>query len=160
MKTEMRRRLARESFEEKIRKAGQLVRLAKEFPKQPPSPAALAAAAAKEKTIIDALRNRKVLAFSYDGQPRIVEPQSYGLRKAAERPVMRGFQRAGGSTTGYIRGIRLFELVKMSQLRQTGERFVKPQPEHDPNDSAISKVIISLPRSNHESPDVQVRETQ
>jgi predicted DNA-binding transcriptional regulator YafY len=102
--------------------------------------------AAKEKTIIDALRNRKVLEFSYNGQPRIVEPQSYGLSKKTEQPVMRGFQRTGGSVSGYTRGLRLFELAKISELRQTGERFAKAQPEHNPNDSAMSKVIVSLPR--------------
>jgi len=34
MKLEMRRKLAREPFEEKIRKVGQLVRLAKRFPRR------------------------------------------------------------------------------------------------------------------------------
>lgn len=34
MNLEMRRKLARESFEEKIRKVGQLVRLAKNFPRR------------------------------------------------------------------------------------------------------------------------------
>jgi hypothetical protein len=63
-----------------------------------------------------------------------------------EHPVMRGFQRAGGSVTGYTRGTKLFELAKISDLRQTGERFAKARPGHNPNDSALSKVIISLPR--------------
>jgi hypothetical protein len=35
MKPEMRQKLARESFEEKIRKVGQLIRLAKTFPRRP-----------------------------------------------------------------------------------------------------------------------------
>jgi hypothetical protein len=35
MKLEIRRKLARESFEEKIRKVGQLVRLVKSFPRRP-----------------------------------------------------------------------------------------------------------------------------
>ncbi len=34
MKLEMRQKLARESFEEKIRKVGQLIRLAKAFPRR------------------------------------------------------------------------------------------------------------------------------
>jgi hypothetical protein len=34
MKPEMRRKLARERFEEKIRKVGQLIRLAKTFPQR------------------------------------------------------------------------------------------------------------------------------
>jgi len=145
MKTEMRRRHARESFEEKIQKAGQLVRLAKEFPRQPLSPAAVAAAAAKEKRIIDAIRNRQVLEFSYNGQPRIVEPQTYGISTAGH-PTLRGYQRTGGSVSGYTKGLRLFELTKISELRHTAERFAKAQPEHNPDDSAMSKVIISLPR--------------
>jgi hypothetical protein len=145
MKVEMRRRLARESFEEKIHKAGQLVRLAKEFPRRPPSLATAFAAAAKEKTIIDALRNRKVLEFSYNGQPRIVEPQSYGLSKKTNQLLMRGYQRAGGSVSGYTRGLRLFDVAKISTLRPTGEQFSKAQPEYNPNDSAMSKVIISPP---------------
>jgi hypothetical protein len=143
MKTEIRQRLAREPFEEKIRKAGQLVRLAKEFPRQPPSPAARSTAAAREKTIIDAIRNRRVVEFFYNGQPRIVEPQTYGISTSGH-PTLRGYQRAGGSVTGYTRGLRLFDVAKISSLRQTGERFAKAQPEHNPNDSAMSKVIISL----------------
>jgi predicted DNA-binding transcriptional regulator YafY len=145
MKTEMRRRLARESFEEKIQKASRLVRLAKEFPRQPASSAARSAAAAKEKTIIDAVRNRKVLEFSYNGHPRIVEPQTYGISTTGH-PTLRGFQRTGGNVSGYTRGLRLFELAKLSELRQTGERFAKAQPEHNPKDAAMSEVIISLPR--------------
>jgi hypothetical protein len=38
MKLEMRQILARESFEEKIRKVGQLIRLAKSFPRRVPRP--------------------------------------------------------------------------------------------------------------------------
>jgi hypothetical protein len=41
MKLEMRQKLAREPFEEKIRKVGQLIRLTKTFPRRPvqsPSP--------------------------------------------------------------------------------------------------------------------------
>ena len=76
MKAQMRKKLAREPFEKKIEKAGQLIQLAKEFPRQPLSPVARLATAAKENAIISAIRNRRVLEFSYNGQPRIVEPQT------------------------------------------------------------------------------------
>jgi predicted DNA-binding transcriptional regulator YafY len=144
MKTESRQRLAREPFEEKIRKAGQLVRLAKEFPRQPLSPSARFVAASKEKTITDAIRNRKVLEFSYNGQSRIVEPQTYGISTTGHA-ILRGYQRSGGSISGYTTGLRLFETAKISQLRETGEKFAEAQPEHNANDRAMSKVIISLP---------------
>ena len=38
MKTEMRRALARESYEEKIRKVGQLIALARAFPRRTAAP--------------------------------------------------------------------------------------------------------------------------
>ncbi len=38
MKPEMRKKLAREPFAEKIRKVGQLIRLAKTFPRRPTKP--------------------------------------------------------------------------------------------------------------------------
>ncbi len=38
MKPEMRKKLAREPFEEKIRKVGQLIRLVKSFPRRPSRP--------------------------------------------------------------------------------------------------------------------------
>jgi hypothetical protein len=144
MKMEVRQRLAREPFEEKIRKAGQLVRLAKEFPGQPPSPTAQSVAASREKTIADAIRNRKILEFSYNGQPRIVEPQTYGISTTGH-PILRGYQRTGGSISGYTTGLRLFDIAKISHLRQTGEHFAEARPGHNPNDRAMSKVITSLP---------------
>ena len=118
MKTEMRERLARESYEEKIRKAGQLVRLAREFPRQPLSPAAQRAVAKKEEAIIAAIRHRNVLEFSYNGQRRIVEPQTYGVSTAGH-PILRGYQLTGGSVFGYTKGLRLFETAK-------SRTFVKP----------------------------------
>jgi len=41
MKLEMRHKLAREPFEEKIRKVGQLIRLAKSFPRRVPRPSSI-----------------------------------------------------------------------------------------------------------------------
>jgi hypothetical protein len=144
MKIKMRQRLARESFEEKIRKAGQLVSLARKFPRQPPSAVAQSAAKKKEKTIIDAIKKQQVVEFSYNGQLRVVEPHTYGISTAG-RPILRGYQRSGGSAPGYTKGLRLFELAKISHLRENDDRFIKARPEHNPSDSAMSEVIISLP---------------
>ena len=101
----------------------------------------------KAEAIISAIRDRAVLEFVYNGQPRIVEPQTYGISTAGQ-PILRGYQRGGGSSTGYTRGLRLFEVGKMSKVRLTSERFAQARAEHNPNDSAMSKVIISLPRPN------------
>jgi hypothetical protein len=50
MKLEMRRKLAREPYEEKIRKVGQLIRLAKSFPKRGQGKAQAAVQGLKRKS--------------------------------------------------------------------------------------------------------------
>jgi len=146
MKTEMRQALAREPYEQKIRKVEQLVRLAKEFSRQRTSSTCEIndTTGAKEKAIISAIRNRNVLEFLYNGKPRIVEPQTYGI-SIAGHPLLRGYQRAGENSSGQTKGLRLFETAKMSRLKRTSERFTKARPEHNPNDSALKEVRATLP---------------
>jgi hypothetical protein len=144
MKAQIRQSLAREPFEKKIAKTEQLIRLAKEFPRRQTS-AGQKDDLAKEEAIISAIRDRTALEFFYNGQPRIVEPQTYGINTAGQ-PSLRGYQRGGGSSSGYTKGLRLFEVRKMSKVRLTSERFAEARPEHNPGDTAMSKVIISLPR--------------
>lgn len=144
MKAEMRRTRAREPFEKKIAKTEQLIRLAREFPRRRTS-ATEKDDSAKDEAIISPIRDRSVLEFFFNGQPRIVEPQTYGISRAGG-PILRGYRRGGGSSSGYIKGLRLFESAKISRLRRMSERFAQARPEHNPDDSAMSKVIISLPR--------------
>lgn len=148
MKPEMRAALAREPYEEKIQKVGQLIRLAKDFPREQTAPAGDMAATGKdiEKTIVSAIRARTVLEFTYNGQARTVEPQTYGISTAG-RPVLRGYQRAGRNSSRRANGLRLFDLAKMSNVRKAAERFLKARPEHNPNDSAMKEVraTLSLP---------------
>jgi hypothetical protein len=142
MKTEMRHALAREPYEEKIRKVAQLVRLAKEFPREhrEPTDGTVSTAAANEGIIISAIRDLIVLEFVYNGQPRIVEPQTYGISTAGH-PILRAYQRGA---SGQARGLRLFDLGKVSCLRKATERFSKARPGHNPNDSAMKEVIATL----------------
>jgi hypothetical protein len=146
MKTEMRRVLAREPYEKKIQKVEQLLRLAKEFPRLRAGPGGEMAATteAKERAIISAIRDRAVLEFMYNGQPRSVEPQTYGISTAGH-PVLRAYQRAGGSTSNRPNGLRLFELARMLRVKKTAARFLKARPEHNPNDSAMIEIRATLP---------------
>lgn len=146
MKPEMRAALAREPYEEKVRKVEQLVRLAREFPREQTEPGGEMAATteAKERTIISAIRDRAVLEFMYNGQPRSVEPQTYGISTAGH-PVLRAYQRAGRSGSSRASGLRLFDLAKMSGVKRTAARFLKARPEHNPDDSAMKEVRATLP---------------
>jgi hypothetical protein len=97
-----------------------------------------------ETTVISAIKNKHVLSFFYDDALRSVEPQTYGISTAGH-PVLRGYQIAGGSKSGQTIGLRLYELAKMEGLRDTKKRFAKARPQHKSKDSAMSRVIASLP---------------
>ena len=97
-----------------------------------------------EEIVISAIKNRHVLSLFYDGARRTVEPQTYGISTAGH-PVLRGYQIAGGSRSGQSVGLRLYELAKMEGLKDTNRRFTRARPQHNPKDSAMSKVIASLP---------------
>ena len=97
-----------------------------------------------ERTIVSAIRNRHVLSFFYDDALRTVEPQTYGISTAGH-PVLRGYQIAGGGKSDQVIGLRLYELAKMEGLKDTNKRFPKARAQHKPKDSAMSKVIVSLP---------------
>ncbi len=47
------------------------------------------------QTIISAIRNQQTLSFNYDGQPRIIEPHTYGVTTTGKESL-RGYQVQGG----------------------------------------------------------------
>lgn len=94
--------------------------------------------------LVSAIQNRMVLRCFYNGKPRVIEPQAYGISTAGNE-VLRVFQREGGSKSGQPVRLKLFEVAKISKLEATGEIFGKAQPEHNPNDSAMIEVFAALP---------------
>jgi hypothetical protein len=84
------------------------------------------------------------LEFSYNGKLRTVEPQTYGLSttglevlRAYERPAITGAKRSAMA--------KLFDLQKISGLRETGQTFQKALPAHNPDDSAMVEIFATLP---------------
>jgi hypothetical protein len=99
----------------------------------------------RDPLIISAIRRKSVLKFSYNGKPRTVEPQTYGLSttgrevlRACERPATNGAKRAGMA--------KLFDLKKISGLRESGQTFQEALPAHNPDDSAMVEVFATLPK--------------
>lgn len=131
MKADMRRELARQPFEEKVRKVGQLLHLsAKMKPKADP-------------LIISAIRRKSVLQFNYNGKMRIVEPQTYGLSTTG-REVLRAWERPGSNGFKGSGMAKLFDLEKISGLRETGQTFPGALPAHNPDDAAMKEVFATL----------------
>ncbi len=92
-----------------------------------------------------AIEGRVVLRFVYNGKSRIVEPQTYGVSTTGNE-LLRGYQREGGSRSGSVARLKLFEISKISNLEVNDERFGGARPEHKPEDSAMIEVFATLPK--------------
>ena len=98
----------------------------------------------RDPLIISAIRRKSVLKFSYNGKLRTVEPQTYGLSttgrevlRAYERPATNGARRSGMA--------KLFDLKKISGLRESEQTFQEALPAHNPDDSAMVEIFATLP---------------
>ena len=137
----MRRDLARESFEMKIRKTGQLLELSRKMESQ-----SVASREQRNPLIISAIQRKLILEFSYNGKRRTVEPQTYGLSYTGKE-VLRAHEISSDSRPGLSRMAKLFDLSKIKALEKTTERFAEALPEHNPEDSAMVEIFATLPRS-------------
>ena len=88
--------------------------------------------------IIDAIRNRRRLRFTYNGKARLAEPQCYGIGvKGTE--LLRVHQIQGGAQRE-----PLFDVSKIEDLIVLDESFTKPGPNYKKNDSAMKTIFWQL----------------
>ena len=74
-----------------------------------------------ENIIIAAIREKKVLSFTYSGHPRIVEPHVYGINEGTRQLL--GYQIRGGSSSGALPEWRRFKISAMQNLQIMNELF-------------------------------------
>lgn len=94
--------------------------------------------------IIEAIQNKKILEFRYDGQDRIVEPYILGLFRGAAGGTLMAFQIGGGSNSGGIPDWRNFDLKKIFKLAVTKRTFLDPQPSYNPDDKRFLKIFAQI----------------
>jgi hypothetical protein len=94
--------------------------------------------------ICDAIKKKAVITFEYNGSLRIVEPQCHGISSAGNE-ILRGVQINGGKRSVESIVGKLFDVSKMSNLREAGRNFLDPAPNHNPNDKAMKLVHCCLP---------------
>lgn len=85
-----------------------------------------------EDTIIAALERRRVLSFSYDGQPRTVNPHALYREDQLRKIVLHAWQTDGRSNSGDLPGWRNFHLDEISGLVVLDETFFGAQPDFNP----------------------------
>ena len=106
------------------------------------------------ETIIDAIRNKKVLVINYDGEEpggsglRYIEPVCFGY-STKNNPVLRAWDMEGAShrnVTGEkpLPSWRYFNVNKIFSIQPTGETFDQVRPDYNPNgDKSMIKVVIN-----------------
>jgi hypothetical protein len=92
--------------------------------------------------IINAIRNRHFLTFTYKGIKRQVQPTAVGVSRAGN-DVMRCYQTKGEHTTeGH--DWNLCTLSGISDLSVSEERFTKTPEGYNPGDKGMIEIYAEL----------------
>lgn len=89
--------------------------------------------------LMDAVEGRKVLAFDYDGKPRIVEPHAIGIN-AKGVLQMRVFQ-----TNAEPPAWKMFTVEKIEVVAVTDQPSAAPRPGYKAGDRAMVNILAQLP---------------
>jgi predicted DNA-binding transcriptional regulator YafY len=88
--------------------------------------------------LIEAIKSRRRLAFTYNAKPRVVEPQCYGIGKRGTE-LLRAHQLEGGTERE-----PLFDVSKIEKLVVLEQRFGKAGPNYKQDDSAMNVIFAQL----------------
>ena len=89
--------------------------------------------------LCEAIATRKVLAFTYDGHPRVVAAYAHGFTRAGDE-VLRAVQLRGSSRSGQLGLGKLWTISKMRLVRTLAESYLADDPSYQPNDSAMARI--------------------
>lgn len=85
--------------------------------------------------ICDAIARRCLLAFEYNGVPRVVQPYCHGFTRTGAETMRAIEVRGRGGAFG-----KLWTVAKMQNVRLRAERFTPDDPDYNPNDSALTQI--------------------
>src|SRR5437868_13298041 len=93
---------------------------------------------AMDAQIVNAIENRQLLRFTYDGGERVVEVHCYG-RTSKGNDAIHAYQVRGYSSTGRM-GWKLFTLAEASSMQLLEETFDGPRPDYKTGDKAMISI--------------------
>lgn len=93
--------------------------------------------------IFQAIKERRLLEFIYDGGRRVVEPHCYGVSTAGN-PSLRAFQVVGQSLSGNPIAMKMFNLSKASNFKILPEVFQNERDVYRKGDKGMSVIHIEL----------------
>jgi hypothetical protein len=89
-------------------------------------------------SICQGIASLRLLAFDYEGHPRVVAPYCHGFTRGGES--LRAIQVRGTSRSGRFGDGKLWTVSKMRGLRVLDEPFAPDDPNYNPDDSAMIRV--------------------
>lgn len=94
--------------------------------------------------ICEAIKNRRVIKFSYEEHERIIEPHCYGMLESTNNEALCAYQIGGYSSSGKIPMWRLYIVSKMSGIIVRDEQFKNPRSGYKINDSRMSRIFCQI----------------
>lgn len=92
--------------------------------------------------IIEAIENKNLIEFNYDGESRIVEPHCYGLSTKGNE-VLRAYQVDGYSSSGNM-GWKMYDLGKADDINILEDTFDNARSGYNRGDKAMSAIYSEL----------------
>lgn len=97
------------------------------------------------QTVINAINNMEILSFTYESNPRVVEPHAYGMDSDGDDfDLLRAYQVGGYSSSGRLPKWRLFEVSEIHNLSPTGDKFNGARPGYHRNDQIMDRIYAQL----------------
>lgn len=94
-------------------------------------------------TLAEAIHQKKVVEFRYEGRTRVVEPHTVGMMTSGA-PGLRAYQVDGYSESRTQPSWRLYRVDKMSGLVVTNQTFAGPRPGYRQGDSDFARIEAEL----------------
>ena len=88
--------------------------------------------------LVEAILDRRRIAFTYHGKPRLAEPQCYGIGTRGTE-LLRVHQLQGGTQRE-----PLFDVAQIADLVLLDQHFARPGPNYKKNDSAMRLIFAQL----------------
>jgi hypothetical protein len=98
---------------------------------------------AAARQICRAIKDRKLLIFDYNNKPRVVAPYCYGI-STRQAEILRAIQVHGVSGSGKLGLGKLWSLEQMVGVRVSDQTFVPNDPNYNPNDSAMTRILCRI----------------
>jgi predicted DNA-binding transcriptional regulator YafY len=91
-----------------------------------------------------AIRERRLLRFSYEGGAREIEPYCHGFSGEAQE-LVRGYQVAGTSRSGEATGWKTFRVDRMADVAVSFTTFPPGREGYDPADNRMATLHCCRP---------------